>query len=696
MRVQSLPRLKVVALDVPEAVVAGEAYRAVFLVTNAGNAVLAVDTLAKSSRGHALDAPATALQLAAGESRRVEIGVVTTPVKQLENEWLRFTAKARDASGAAVAVAVPGASDAALSQEATSVVKLLPRVSGVDQRFHTIPATASMSYVTQADGTERRGGLVATLAAAGALDAAGEQRVALLLRGPNAQTLSSYGLAAEYRFDYTDPRLSFSAGDQAYGFDGLTGYARWGRGARLGYRFNESFAVGGFHSADRFALNERKQTGLSASWAYRRCLARRSQSAAALGQGKQHGGELAQPQPMGARPAFGLRIRAQQRRRAGGARLPDGRAQPVSLHAGNEPGVFDFRRPQSGAERRRRQFPLPGQRRAGSARPFPCAAARRTGGRGVAAACAGAAAARPVPLQVWQAVLPAQEERHAGIGAQWHAGAKTRLGFDYVGRMIAELGPVPTSDTVHHGVRLSVQQLWQGLSLFASGEFGITEDRARNERFATHMLLVSGNWQATDRQSYGAYVYDDSNSHSLHKTVGRQRTAGLTAQYRPNTSTSIAAGVHVSQAQQSRVTWDLRMAYEQANGNIAALALRHAPTGAGRTDAIFTYTIPFGLPVGLNRKVGRLRGRVHDVATGAGIPNVVMRLGGLVAVTDSDGGFFFASASPGMQRLSIDGGANASGKVPVRAMPVEIDIREATEVNMDVALVSGQRCRVGW
>jgi len=90
--------------------------------------------------------------------------------------------------------------------------------------------------------------------------------------------------------------------------------------------------------------------------------------------------------------------------------------------------------------------------------------------------------------------------------------------------------------------------------------------------------------------------------------------------------------------------------------------------------------------VSRKRNVATLNGRIYDAETGDGLPNVVLNLGGLIAVSDPAGLFTFPSVKVGTHYLSIARADAALDKVPITRLPAQVEVLAEGDNRIDVAL----------
>ncbi|MDQ2667890.1 MAG: carboxypeptidase-like regulatory domain-containing protein [Gemmatimonadota bacterium] len=93
----------------------------------------------------------------------------------------------------------------------------------------------------------------------------------------------------------------------------------------------------------------------------------------------------------------------------------------------------------------------------------------------------------------------------------------------------------------------------------------------------------------------------------------------------------------------------------------------------GKQLAFLEYTTPLQLPIGHVRVAGRVKGRVVDQETGAGVAGTLVRLGPQAAITDGEGRVAFAGMPNGEYRLSIAQQATQTATIFTGDPTVRID-----------------------
>jgi hypothetical protein len=663
--VQVAQKLQVTVIENADFVIAGDAYRTVFLVHNRGNASLDAATKTVSARGYKVETGAGALQLEPGASKRIEVVVTTEKATRPEQDWLTLTVK-------------PSAGGAA--QSATTSIKVIPRVSGVEQIYDTIPATATLSWMTGKPNGTRKSGWQAEFAGAGALDPSGERKIDFLLRGPDASKLSTYGLQQQYYVKYADRTFDAILGDQIYALSPLTELGFYAGGAGGAYRSgNASFAA---YAAESIAgsSNPRKEAGVNASYA--------TQSAGrwdanVLQIRRQFNGQV-NGAPLALRGDAGIySVRNQMQwlpglatdveAAASSGERKDGQAFRANVVDTRAPFTYNFTvidaSPYYAGY-------YSNQRLAAGTFQYKVGADWNVHGF----------------LNFQRSNLDANplsaapDERWLGLGTDYRLASGRELSAALVYRSDVDRRQVSEFDVSHQGLRLGISQQFATLSLYATGEWGITQDRLHGNSYPTSFYVANAYWRASSAQSYGIYATYDDNTFSNTRQQPTS-TIGASASFWPLPTTSVNLVASRSTGPGAASLLDFRLSHTLENRHVVAVLARYNTGINAGTEAMLTYTVPFDLPVGRKTDVATLRGRVVDAESGKGVADVVLRLDGLVAVSDSSGTYTFPSLKPGAYHLSIDRADAGAGRVPAKPMPIDVDLRAGDQTGIDIPMI---------
>ncbi len=108
---------------------------------------------------------------------------------------------------------------------------------------------------------------------------------------------------------------------------------------------------------------------------------------------------------------------------------------------------------------------------------------------------------------------------------------------------------------------------------------------------------------------------------------------------------------------------------------------------SGIASLTLSYRLPLELPVSRKGDTAIVRGRVYDVADGRPIAGVLVRLNGLVDISDAKGAFTFYLPRTSSTYLYIDRGTVSADLVPVRELPMEVDTKKNSDQTIDIPLV---------
>jgi hypothetical protein len=243
-----LINLQVDTVAIPDFVISGEPYAASFVIQNSGNTAIQVNYQLRSSLGNALKPDSGTLDFAPGEAKDIIVEVQSQDRQKPEHDILTLTAEVMNSE---------------IRERTTANVKILPRVTGHETPFHTIPTSIGLSYVINNHQQSSSNGWQAEIHGGGALDEAGEHNIGFYLRGPDITDKSSFGSQDEYWFSYWNKDFSLHLGDKYYTLSPLTESGRYGFGADVKY-WRGDLQLHAYHMRERFASSETEQLQQSA------------------------------------------------------------------------------------------------------------------------------------------------------------------------------------------------------------------------------------------------------------------------------------------------------------------------------------------------------------------------------------------------------------------------------------------------
>lgn len=241
-------QLDIRLMDSDEFVLAGDKYKASFLLFNAGNSVFRGRVKVTSIPDFPYEVSETELEIPANASRPLDV-VVSTQVSGIRRlqHWVKVDVT--DITGEVV------------SSSNTSI-DVLPTGS-VRERPGTIPAKLRLIGFESYRG---RGGQI-EFEARGAIREESHNVVDVFVRTPDLSASSLFARRDEYRIGVATDQFSVVVGDARFGHSPLTEYGRNRRGVGVeGYA--GSVTVGAFASKNRNAFPREDILGLTAGYAF--------------------------------------------------------------------------------------------------------------------------------------------------------------------------------------------------------------------------------------------------------------------------------------------------------------------------------------------------------------------------------------------------------------------------------------------
>ena len=254
--------------------------------------------------------------------------------------------------------------------------------------------------------------------------------------------------------------------------------------------------------------------------------------------------------------------------------------------------------------------------------------------------------------------------------------------------------PEPDFDYRELTFRGRLGQSFQKLSFNVSAESGRTRDRLKDQTSGVGIYEGSAYFMPTRNQTYGGYVrysrYGDPEDEDR-VTLNTGLTGYLKIGKRAGVKLKLEKYDCIGTDSGDRYIFDSGLSYQLLNKIRISARGRHTMYSRNsdqedKTAFMVEFTIPFGLPVGRKKSVGRLEGYVRDQETGQPIPNAILRLSGATAVTDSDGEFIFPALKPGTFYLNIDRASIGLERISVQKTPLEVNIKGGKETSIEIGI----------
>ena len=214
--VQAVRRLRLTLLDAPSSVAAGESYTARFVLNSNSNVPVTASLRVSSTGSHTARLNTTEAALAPSQSRTVNVTVETKPVDTVFRQHL--TLHAHTAAGDTTVT----------GRTMVEVIPVAGRSGTSDPRF---PVTVGAQSV--GDGTTPAGQVV--VQGSGDLATDGSRHGELFLRLPSQVQVTSFGRRDLYQAEYATDQWLVRAGDHVYQRGDLAEPGRFGFGGEVRY-----------------------------------------------------------------------------------------------------------------------------------------------------------------------------------------------------------------------------------------------------------------------------------------------------------------------------------------------------------------------------------------------------------------------------------------------------------------------------
>jgi len=657
-------KLQTKLLESPQFVIAGEEYQSSFVITNHGNTEYGIDTEIISGEDVPYVVDAKKFKLAPGQSRTIVVSVKTDAkiIRKLRHRLQLIARVSED-------------SRAKMKAESTSWVEVLPKISGVDDNFHRIPAELTFRYVSQ-ENQDDRTGFQTEFRGEGTLDEEGKRHIKFHFRGPDTQDKSAFGKRDEYTLGYWTKEHELYFGDRTYSVSSLTERYLYGRGLEGKLHIDDNFSMGAYHMRTRwlepgteetaaymdYSIDDKYKLGLN----YLRKLRDSKLSNIVSVEG-----EL--------KPFKSTRVELEY------ASVPDStgkdNAYLTRLYGSNDWFKYYFKLTRAGAD-------YPGYYSdleyisGGITVPIDSrlrlnASLRRQKNN----------------LDLDPLLYSAPLEKYYQLGLDYKLKNNTTFSFDWLSRDRRDRLASPTFDYQEDILRFGMGQSFDQLSFRTSAELGKTQNNLDDTTRNTERYTTSVYFKPDIKQSYSGYVYYNKDSDFTGENR-RSITFGLNTRYKIANRTSLSLFLQTNNDQGSsrgdRDNLEVRLSHSLINDNklsILARQTRYKNSGIEDDTALMVqYTIPLGLPVARKKSIGSVKGYVYDEETQNAIGNCLLRLGGSTAVTDSAGNFTFPSLKPGIHYLSVDTASIGMNRIPSRKTPIELTVEggQKTRVNIPV------------
>ena len=653
--VREKPGFDILVVDAPDYAIAGEVYQSLFRVQNTGNSPieLLIDVASRPDLDYFSEIQRIDLQ--PGEGRIFAVSVRTD---QSAADRMRHTLNV---------TAVP-AREELEPRNAAATVEILPRVSGEAEPYRTLPVGIAVKQALRHGETDTYG-FLATVNTEGSLSESGDDEFTGYLKVPFDREGALFRENNEIAISYKNKPFDLFLGNTFFSVSTLTENSIYGTGARVEYAGDE-FSIGGYHT----------ETALSPP----------SVSQTAVWYGREFGD-------------YGnLRLNLVDSIN----RVPPGTIDLLtSLEITKTPQVgpntvfeyaSDIFHHSGQAYRLVLGDTLPGFTYALetlSADPGFTGAIQDT--ELYSARCMipfGQSLSVTADLRnnysLLEQPVPALAQSRS-VGFRWKISPESGCGVTYQRINDANLrdNRAISSEVVRFDYDRIIGKVRANAAAFVNRSFdSIKFDNTLKETYSGSLLC-----NLDDRQTLKGFT-------SVSTTRGAESSEILTFGLDYSADIGDRAGLRLGYRSSSKASSyyagldsvRASLVYAIAEGQRAMLQASYAPNRSLERFTDFDLSIEYhasvGLPIGL-RQVGKIAGVVTDTATGRGVPDVIVRVGDRVAISDLSGRFLFLSMAEGFYTVGVDLSRLKEDRIVRGAGPIEVIVETGETADIEVFLI---------
>ncbi|WP_297088642.1 hypothetical protein [uncultured Draconibacterium sp.] len=248
VRVQEVEKISLQLIEAKEHVMAGEEYRAGFIVVNDGNTEKTVFIETQKCN---VDGEVT-IKLQPGEKKRFE--VVELISKEITNTRRDY-------------ISVVLLEGGVVKDRIFKTIMIFPVKGAAEDLFFRFPVNASVSYMGVSQYGVYQSAYQYEISGSGSLDPAGKHQLEFVARGPDNIDLSYLGTYDQYYLNYSNQNIDVTVGEKTYQFTPLTESSRYGFGVENKINLKNGLLAGFTYVRPRFYEDINYELAISAGYA---------------------------------------------------------------------------------------------------------------------------------------------------------------------------------------------------------------------------------------------------------------------------------------------------------------------------------------------------------------------------------------------------------------------------------------------
>lgn len=678
--VSPIARLTMHTEEKPDNIIAGESFLVKVRVLNEGNATVNATLKIDEGKNFRARAEPEEITLPPGSATTVIINV-STEIGEKRVTTLFLNLKAQDLKTRDIKI---------LGKTSIGVEKI-PRAHGTVDLNRRVPTR--MTLTNLGAGTSQWSQV--EIAGGGSLDESGNRQVDFLLRTPDQNRKSLFGMRDEFYFNYLTDEFSVRTGDESYSLSYLTNFYSYGRGFELNLNESKPTRFGFFSLTSRWDEPELNQTGFYV------------------------GHELND------RIKFRLNHFRQEQRSFFGINSLEKKITSLEMEiAPDAHSNFQFEHGQSSTTRGNPHndsaYRL--QYRAELQNHIRITMEKIHAGPDYAGPIRDidqSYATLEVPLlnRVQGRVRYLQSEQNLGFDPKrgtaaqdtlWQFGLNFQLkhGLDFSidldqRRRYDQFEP-PGFDFKEKAYRAMLGKSWKHFDL----RWEVRHWRRTESVGSQETWNDSHSYFAVFRPSsklffsvYGGFSKNQARQGSF--VLRNFGNLGFSSRWQPSNRLSLSfwyLKYDYSGISNEKSQGNFGLEYKLPDDALIQLNARNNVSWLAAEGPVYyelSYSVPVDIPVGRNTKIGSLSGKVIDaeLPEKPAIPNVVLIMAGTAAVTDRNGQFVFPAMTCGTHTLTIEGKSIGFNRISSIKMPAEIHIAGGKTSRIEIGMVKGSQLK---
>jgi len=288
--------------------------------------------------------------------------------------------------------------------------------------------------------------------------------------------------------------------------------------------------------------------------------------------------------------------------------------------------------------------------------------------------------------------------KYGKVGIAYRSNENIKLFGDFVYRSRKDRMQTPLFNYDEWSSKVGGRYNYGSLSISGSVESGKTTNKLVDSCSVMYRFMSSLYFHPGDNFSARAFMYINLNNRYSSEREKRV-TCGVDLRYRSSNKTSFYFSYQNNYSREeyyrNRDLFETSLEHTLKNGHIFSAKARYTlvrnTLNMRETALLFSYVIPYSVPVGRKQNLGSLKGRVYNKENGEPLKNVIFKMGKYLTISDKNGHFSFPALLPGNYMLNLDRSSLGLDAIPLQRMPMKVKIHGGQEVSLIVGITKSAK-----